>query len=168
MAKKPAKSEGPKKRTRKSKQELLLEKGVKGLTHTESKLVRAFRALGMKRGSLEAAAEMAGISYAHARRLMSRTELSEHIELKKIPLQLGAVMDREERLRWLSDMIRDPSVGGRVQLGAMEMLNKLTNEYRQPGDDPANPIHVKEESVVRVSLEDRIKKLKGGAVVDVD
>jgi hypothetical protein len=74
----------------------------------------------MKRGSLEAAAEMAGISYAHARRLMSRTELSEHIELKKIPLQLGAVMDREERLRWLSDMIRDPSVGGRVQLGAME------------------------------------------------
>lgn len=58
---------------------------------------------------------------------------------------MESVMDRQERLRWLTEVIRDPGQTAANRLRAMELLNKM-EQAQAEGQDA--------EVVIRVEVEE--------------
>ena len=79
-------------------------------------------------------------------RLLRRDDITEYIATLNKPLENRIQNEREKKRTWLWNMIEDVSISESDRLRAMDILNKMDNEYininRNIEDKPADIINL--------------------------
>ncbi len=151
------KAEKPKAEAKKTRGRASLFK----LTESERKLCEAYSG----HGTLQEAAEYAGITYTYARMLINRPKIQAYLrsqdgrtEIEREARENGLIMTRLERQQMWSDVARDERINLKFRLAALEALARSECDFKEKiihegGDKPI------EQTVTHKEISERLAEI---------
>jgi hypothetical protein len=90
-------------------------------------------------GNIEEAADIAGLSYGHARNLMTKPDIIQQIRDRAVEQQAPLIATRQQRQQFWTEVMQDTGEEMRNRLRAAELLGKseadFTEKVQQTGKD---------------------------------